>query len=208
MPGENDETQIIAGSLERILENMTSSLSVPVATSQRSIPVKLLEENRMIINRYMLKRQSRKISFTHIICWAIIKAVPKVPVLNYAFSIVDGKPIIIKRKSINLGLAIDIEKKDGSHSLIVPNIKNIDKMKFTEFVEAYEDLVKRTRKGKIDPNEFLGTTITLTNPGTLGTVASVPRLMVGQGTIIATGAIQYPAEYMAMSPATISGLGS
>ena len=207
MPGENDETQIIAGSSERILENMTSSLSVPVATSQRSIPVKLLEENRMIINRYMLKRQSRKISFTHIICWAIIKAVPKVPVLNYAFSIVDGKPIIIKRKSINLGLAIDIEKKDGSHSLIVPNIKNIDKMKFTEFVEAYEDLVKRTRKGKIDPNEFLGTTITLTNPGTLGTVASVPRLMVGQGTIIATGAIQYPAEYMAMSPATISGLG-
>ncbi len=206
-PGENDETQIIAGSSERILENMTSSLSVPVATSQRSIPVKLLEENRMIINRYMLKRQTRKISFTHIICWAIIKAVPKVPVLNYAFSIVDGKPIIIKRKSINLGLAIDIEKKDGSHSLIVPNIKNIDRMKFTEFVKAYEDLVKRTRKGQIDPNEFLGTTITLTNPGTLGTVASVPRLMVGQGTIIATGAIQYPAEYMAMSPATISGLG-
>ena len=206
-PGENDETQIIAGSSARVLENMTSSLSVPVATSQRSIPVKLLEENRMIINRYMLKRQSSKISFTHIICWAIIKAIPKVPVLNNAFSIIDGKPLIIKRKSINLGLAIDIEKKDGTHSLIVPNIKNIDKMKFTEFVETYEDLVKRSRLGQIDPNEFLGTTITLTNPGTLGTVASVPRLMVGQGTIIATGSIQYPAEYMAMSPATISKLG-
>ena len=206
-PGETDETQIIAGSAERILDNMTSSLSVPVATSQRSIPVKLLEENRLIINRYMQKRQNRKISFTHIICWAIIKAVPKVPVLNYAFSIVDGKPAVIKRKSINLGLAIDIQKKDGSHSLIVPNIKDVDKMKFTEFVETYEDLVRRTRKGQIDPGEFLGTTITLTNPGTLGTVASVPRLMVGQGTIIATGSIQYSAEYMAMSPATISKLG-
>ncbi len=206
-PGENDETQIIAGSSERILENMTSSLSVPVATSQRSIPVKLLEENRMIINRYMQKRQNGKISFTHIICWAIIKAIPKVPVLNNAFSVIDGKPAVIKRKSINLGLAIDIEKKDGSHSLIVPNIKNVDKMGFTEFLKIYEDLVKRTRKGQIVPNEFLGTTITLTNPGTLGTVASVPRLMVGQGTIIATGSIQYSAEYMAMSPVTISKLG-
>ncbi len=206
-PGENDETRIIAGSSERILENMTTSLSIPVATSQRSIPVKLLEENRLIINRYMQKRQSRKISFTHIICWAIIKAIPKVPMLNYAFSIIDGKPAVIKRKTINLGLAIDIQKKDGSHSLIVPNIKNVDKMNFTEFVETYEDLVKRTRKGQIDPDEFLGTTITLTNPGTLGTVASVPRLMVGQGTIIATGSIQYSAEYMAMSPATISKLG-
>ena len=205
--GENDETQIIAGSSARILENMTFSLSMPVATSQRSIPVKLLEENRMIINRYMQKRQSGKISFTHLICWAIIKAIPKVPVLNYAFSIIEGKPAVIKRKTVNLGLAIDIEKKDGTHSLIVPNIKNVDKMKFTEFVETYEDLVKRTRKGQIDPNEFLGTTITLTNPGTLGTVASVPRLMVGQGSIIATGSIQYPAEYTAMSPATISKLG-
>ena len=206
-PGANDEIQIIAGSSERILENMTSSLSVPVATSQRSIPVKLLEENRLIINRYMQKRQSGKISFTHIICWAIIKAVPKVPVLNNAFSIIDDKPAVIKRKAINLGLAIDIQKKDGSHSLIVPNIKNVNEMSFTEFVETYEDLVKRTRKGQIDPDEFAGTTITLTNPGTLGTVASVPRLMVGQGTIIATGSIQYSAEYMAMSPATISKLG-
>jgi multifunctional 2-oxoglutarate metabolism enzyme len=206
-PGENDETQVIAGSSARILENMISSLSIPVATSQRSIPVKLLEENRLIINRFMQKRQNGKVSFTHIISWAILKAIPKIPVLNYAYSIIDGKPAVVKRKYINLGLAIDIQKKDGSHSLIVPNIKNVDAMNFTEFFETYEDLVKRSRNGQIDPNEFLGTTITLTNPGTLGTVASVPRLMLGQGSIIATGSIQYPAEYMAMSPATISTLG-
>jgi 2-oxoglutarate dehydrogenase E1 component len=207
VPGKDDETQIIAGSSARILENMTSSLSIPVATSQRSIPVKLLEENRLILNRYIQKKESGKISFTHLICWAIIKAIPKVPALNYAFTILDGRPAVIKRNNINLGLAIDIEKKDGSHSLIVPNIKNANKLRFSEFVDTYEDLVRRTRKGQIDPDEFLGTTITLTNPGTLGTAASVPRLMVGQGTIIATGAIQYPVEYMAMSASTISTLG-
>ena len=206
-PGDDDEVQVMAGSSERILDNMNSSLSIPVATSQRTIPVKLLEENRILINNYLKKQNKGKVSFTHLISWAILKAVKTNPSLNNAFTILNGKPQIIKRKNVNLGLAIDIEKKDGTRSLIVPNIKNTNKLSFSEFREAYEDLVTRTRKGIIDPNEFLGTTITLTNPGTLGTVTSVPRLMVGQGAIIATGAIQYNAEYQAMSPSTISALG-
>jgi len=206
-PDEDDEVQIIAGSSAKILDNMNASLSVPVATSQRTIAVKLLEENRIIINRHLQKNQLGRVSFTHLISWAILKALQFYPVLNYAFTVIDGKPQIIKRKKINLGLAIDIEKKDGSRSLIVPNIKNAGSMGFKEFVLKYEDLVARSREGQIDPSEFAGTTITLTNPGTIGTVASVPRLMTGQGTIIATGAIQYPAEYQAMSPSTISTLG-
>ncbi|MBK9099506.1 MAG: multifunctional oxoglutarate decarboxylase/oxoglutarate dehydrogenase thiamine pyrophosphate-binding subunit/dihydrolipoyllysine-residue succinyltransferase subunit [bacterium] len=206
-PGENDEVQIIAGSSEKILANMVNSLSVPVATSQRTIPVKLLEENRTLINNHLQRTIKKKISFTHLISWAILKAVQSMPVMNNAYTIIDGKPQIIKRKDVNLGLAIDIERKDGSRSLIVPNIKSANKLNFNEFWNAYEDLISRSRKGTIDPNEFLGTTITLTNPGTIGTVASVPRLMVGQGTIIATGAIQYNAEYQAMSQTTISTLG-
>jgi 2-oxoglutarate dehydrogenase E1 component len=206
-PEVDDEVQIIAGSSARILDNMNASLSVPVATSQRTIPVKLLEENRIIINRHLQKNQLGKISFTHLISWAILKALQFYPVLNCAFTVIDGKPRVIKRKKINLGLAIDIEKKDGSRSLIVPNIKNAGGMGFKEFVLKYEDLVARSREGQLDPSEFTGTTITLTNPGTIGTVTSVPRLMTGQGTIIATGAIQYPAEYQAMSPSTISTLG-
>ncbi len=206
-PGKNDEVKIIAGSAARILDNMNSSLTVPTATSQRVIPVKLLEENRILINNYLKKKNSGKVSFTHIIAWAIIKAIPKVPALNYVFSIVDGKPALIKRTSVNIGLAIDIEKKDGSHSLIVPNIKNAQDYSFKEFWEKYEDLVSRSRKGLIDPMEFLETTITLTNPGTIGTSSSIPRLMIGQGAIIATGAIQYPTEYSAVSKETISILG-
>lgn len=206
-PGYNDEIQIIAGSSEKILGNMVSSLSVPVATSQRTIPVKLLEENRTLINNHLKRFNKGKVSFTHLISWAILKAVQAIPVMNNAFTIIDGKPHVIKRKDVNLGLAIDIERKDGSRSLIVPNIKAANKLNFREFWSAYEDLVSRSRKGMIDPDEFLGTTITLTNPGTIGTVASIPRLMVGQGTIIATGAIQYNAEYQAMSQTTISTLG-
>ncbi len=206
-PGKEDQVKVIAGSAARILDNMTSSLTIPTATSQRSIPVKLLEENRRLINNHLKKTEEGKISFTHIISWAILKAVKKIPAINNAFTVIKGKPHLIERTNVNLGLAIDIEKKDGSHSLIVPNIKNANKTNFREFWNKYEDLVSRSRKGLIDPSEFLGTTITLTNPGTLGTVASIARLMVGQGAIIATGAIQYPAEYQAMSQSTISALG-
>ncbi len=206
-PETGDELKIIAGSSAKILENMNTSLTIPVATSQRTIPVKLLEENRILINKFLTKNGRGRISFTHLISWAILKAIKAVPALNNAFTIIENKPYLIQRKGVNLGLAIDIEKKDGSRSLLVPNIKDADKTNFKEYWDKYEDIVDRSRKGTIDPSEFLGTTITLTNPGTLGTIGSVPRLMVGQGAIIAVGAIQYSAEYQAMSPSTISTLG-
>ncbi len=206
-PGEEDEIKVIAGSSQRILDNMNSSLTIPVATSQRTIAVKLLEENRIIINQHLQKKNEGKVSYTHIISWAILKALIKVPALNNGFTILNGKPNILIRKNVNLGLAIDIERKDGTRSLLVPNIKAANKLNFKEFWKAYDDIVSRSRKGTIDPAEFLGTTVTLTNPGTIGTVSSIPRLMIGQGAIIATGAIQYNAEYQAMSSSTISSLG-
>ena len=206
-PDKDDEVKVIAGSSAKILENMQTSLTIPVATSQRTIPVKLLEENRTIINKSLKKNDGGKISFTHLISWAILKAIKAIPAMNNAFTIIDGKPHVIQRKSVNLGLAIDIERKDGSRSLLVPNIKKAEKADFKKFWDNYEDIVDRSRKGIIDPSEFMGTSITLTNPGTIGTVGSVPRLMVGQGAIIAVGAIQYSAEYQAMSPSTISTLG-
>jgi 2-oxoglutarate dehydrogenase E1 component len=206
-PGNEDYLKVIAGSSQRILDNMNLSLTIPVATSQRTIAVKLLEENRIIINQHLHRKNEGKISFTHLISWAILKAVSKIPAMNNGFTLIDRKPNIIIRKNINLGLAIDIERKDGTRSLLVPNIKSANKLNFKEFWNAYDDIVARSRKGTIDPAEFLGTTITLTNPGTIGTVSSIPRLMIGQGTIIATGAIQYNAEYQAMAPSTISSLG-
>ena len=206
-PSENDEVNIIAGSAERVLDNMTTSLSIPVASSQRTVPVKLLEENRILINNHLKKKNAGKISFTHIISWAILKAIKAFPVMNSAYTILNGKSSVIERKDVNLGLAVDIEKKDGSRSLIVPNIKKANTMDFNQFWKAYEDLISRSRRGIIDPDEFIGTSLTLTNPGTIGTVASIPRLMIGQGAIIATGAIQYNAEYQAMSLSTISALG-
>jgi len=206
-PEAGDEVKVIAGSAAKILDNMNSSLTIPVATSQRTIPVKLLEENRTLINKFLKKNDRGKVSFTHIISWAILKAIKAISVMNNAFTIIDGKPYVIQRKGVNLGLAIDLERKDGSRSLLVPNIKDAGKNNFKEFWDKYDDIVERTRNGTIDPDEFTGTTITLTNPGTIGTVGSVPRLMLGQGTIIAVGAIQYSAEYQAMSPSTISTLG-
>lgn len=203
----SEEKRIIAGSAQRILENMNSSLSIPVATSQRSIPVKLLEENRTIINQHLQKRGEGKISFTHIISWAILKAIQAFPVMNNSFQIIDGKPNLIIRKDVNLGIAVDIERKDGSRSLLVPNIKNANRLNFLEFWKKYDDLIDRSRKGTIDPAEFQGTTVSITNPGTIGTVSSIPRLMVGQGVIVAVGAIQYNAEYQAMSNSVISSLG-
>lgn len=204
---EGEEAIEIKGASERIVENMTASLGIPTATTFRSIPVKVLEENRLIINNYLKKTGSGKISYTHIIGWAIIKALQTIPVLNYSFGIIDGKPNLIKKHRVNLGLAVDLEKKDGTRSLIVPNIKNAEKMNFKQYFDAYNDIINRSRSGKIDISDFQSTTISLTNPGTLGTAASQPRLMQGQGAIIATGAIDYPAEYQAVTRDIITMLG-
>ncbi len=207
LPMEGEEAVPIRGAGERVIENMTSSLTIPTAASLRSIPVKVLEENRIIINQHLKKKNRGKISFTHIIGYAIVKALRTNPVMNNAFTVINGEPNVVKKSNVNLGLAIDLEKKDGSRSLIVPNIKKANLMSFNGFFEAYNDIIDRARSGRIDIADFQGTTITLTNPGTIGTASSQPRLMPGQGAIIATGAIDYPAEYLAMTRDIIINLG-
>ncbi len=197
----------IRGPALKIVENMEASLSVPTATSQRRIPVKLLDENRRLINRHLEDAGRRKASFTHLIAFAILRALEQFPQMNDGFEVVDEQPLRIKRVEINLGIAIDLEKKDGTRSLLVPNIKKANSFGFSEFLKAYDDVVTRARGGKLQIADFQGTTISLTNPGTIGTVASTPRLMAGQSVIIATGAIEFPAEYQSIHPSILPQLG-
>ncbi len=197
----------ITGVAKKIVENMEQSLTVPTATSFREIPVKVLEENRRIINDHIAQSGHGKVSFTHIIAWAIVQAAKEYPSLNHGYAVIDGVPSRLENVDVNLGIAIDVEKKDGSRSLLVPNIKKSDKMSFVGFFHAYNEQVQKARDGKLEIADFQGTTISLTNPGTIGTVASNPRLMAGQSAIIATGAIEYPSEYQAMTSAALSQIG-
>ena len=201
------EPKPITGAAKKIVENMEQSLTVPTATSFRTIPVKVLEENRRIVNEHFARQGRGKVSFTHIIAWAIVQAVKAYPHLNVGFGIVNDVPSRLEHDNVNLGIAIDIEKKDGSRNLLVPNIKGANRMNFAEFFDAYNDKIKRAREGKLEIADFQGTTISLTNPGTIGTVASNPRLMSGQSVIIASGAIEYPAEYQAMTSTALSAIG-
>ncbi len=203
----DDEVMPVVGVGAKIIENMTGSLSIPTATSLRTVSVKLLEENRRIINQHLKRTSGRKISFTHLIAYAIIQAVKKYPNMNNSFGVVDGKPSFIKKKYINLGLAVDIERKDGTRSLIVPNIKRAELMNFSDFINAYDELINKAKSGKLEPADFQNSTFTLTNPGGIGTVSSTPRLMNGQGCIIAVGAIDYPAEFKAMHESALASLG-
>lgn len=203
----DENAKALIGPAKKIVENMEASLSVPTATSLRTIPVKLLEENRTIINSYLKASGRGKASFTHLIGWAIVLAAKEYPRMNHGFGLANGAPARVENEHINLGIAIDVEKKDGSRSLLVPNIKNCGSMNFAQFFAAYNEQVAKARDGKLEIADFQGTTISLTNPGTIGTVASNPRLMSGQSAIIATGAIEYPAEYQAMTPASLSSLG-
>jgi len=207
LPAGGEEAQVIRGVGAKIIENMNASLTVPTATTFRTMPVKVLEENRRIINEYLKKKNGGKISYTHIIGWAIIKGIQFVPVMNNSYTIINGEPNLVKKHDVNLGLAIDLQKKDGSRSLIVPNIKKANQLNFKQYFHAYDDIINRSRNNKIEISDFQGTTISLTNPGTLGTVASTPRLMIGQGAIIATGAIDYPAEYQAVTNEVITKIG-
>jgi len=206
-PQPEGEAIPLRGPALKIVENMERSLSVPTATSERRIPVKLLDENRRIINQHLAEKDRGKASYTHLIAWAILRALDTFPQLNDGYAEVDGSPTRVKRAGVNLGVAVDLTKKDGSRTLLVPNIKNANTLGFSEFLTAYDDVVKRAREGKLQVADFQGTTVSLTNPGTIGTVASVPRLMEGQPVIIATGAIEYPAEYQAMAPEALSQLG-
>ncbi len=202
-----DNSQLIVGVGAKIIENMTDSLTIPTATSLRTISVKLLEENRIIINQYLKKVNKGKISFTHIVAYAVIQGAKKYVAMNNSFTVINDKPHLITRPYVNLGLAVDVERKDGSHSLIVPNIKHAEKMNFNEFYYEYNLLVEKAKTGKLEPLDFQGSTITLTNPGGIGTVSSTPRLMAGQGCIIAIGAIDYPAEFKALHATALASLG-
>ncbi|HVG31029.1 MAG TPA: multifunctional oxoglutarate decarboxylase/oxoglutarate dehydrogenase thiamine pyrophosphate-binding subunit/dihydrolipoyllysine-residue succinyltransferase subunit [Pyrinomonadaceae bacterium] len=201
------EAQAIRGAALKIVENMETSLTVPTATSNRQIPVKVLEENRSIVNRHLKEHNAGKASYTHFIAYAILRAIEKFPQMNDGFATIDGAPSRLRRPQVNFGVAIDIQKKDGTRTLLVPNVKDAGSLTFPRFLSAYDDVVKRAREGKLAVADFQDTTVSLTNPGTIGTVASTPRLMAGQSVIVATGAIEYPAEYHAMTPAALSQLG-
>jgi 2-oxoglutarate dehydrogenase E1 component len=197
----------LRGAAGKIAQNMEASLQVPTATSVRSIPVKSLEENRRVVNNHLALTGQAKASFTHVIAYAIVKAVGDFPRMNSTFVEQDGQPARLDREDVNLGIAIDIERKDGSRSLLVPNIKRAQTMNFAEFLKAYNDVVRKARNNTLEVSDFEGTTMSLTNPGTIGTAASVPRLMPAQGTIVATGQIDYSAEYSATDPMVLAGLG-
>jgi 2-oxoglutarate decarboxylase len=197
----------LRGTAASIAQNMIASLAIPTATSQRQIPVRVLEENRSAINRHRALQARSKLSFTHLIAWAIVKALRSNPALNQAYAENQGEAFRVVHNHVNIGLAVDVAGKDGARSLKVPNIKNADGMNFAQFVAAYDDIVNRARTNKLQLADFQGTTISLTNPGTVGTLGSVPRLMPMQGAIIATGAIDYPAEFAATTEETRAMLG-
>src|SRR6266576_2190001 len=179
----------ITGPAARLVANMTESLTVPTATSFRDISAATLDTRRKALNA-QLAASGKKISFTHLIGYGIVQAAKRFPVMTHHFQEIDGKPFRVDPGGIGLGLAVDVEKKDGSRALVVPVIKHAEAMDFAAFHAAYEALVEKARTNRLMPDDFAGGTIQLTNPGTLGTVASVPRLMKGQGSIIATGTIR------------------
>ncbi len=205
--GADPGLQPLRGAAARLAGNMDASLAVPTATSQRTIPVKVVDENRTIINQHLTLVGRDKVSYTHLISWAIVKALASFPNLNSAYAEREGQPHRRVPPEINLGVAVDIAGKDGAHALVVPNIKNAGALDFQQFVAAFDDTIRRARTAKLAVTDFEGTTISLTNPGTVGTVASIPRLMPGQGAIIATGAIDYPAEYRGAAPDTRALIG-
>ncbi|HYB17601.1 MAG TPA: multifunctional oxoglutarate decarboxylase/oxoglutarate dehydrogenase thiamine pyrophosphate-binding subunit/dihydrolipoyllysine-residue succinyltransferase subunit [Streptosporangiaceae bacterium] len=200
------EISRLRGAAARTVTNMMASLSVPTATSVRSVPAKLLVDNRIVINNHLRRGRGGKVSFTHLIGYAVVQALKAQPEMNDAYTEEDGKPAVARPEHVNLGLAIDVESADGSRQLLVPNIKAAEEMDFRLFWTTYEDIVRRARVGKLVVDDFGGTTATITNPGTIGTVHSVPRLLPGQGCIVGVGAMEYPAEYAGASEETLARL--
>ncbi|GAB1694212.1 multifunctional oxoglutarate decarboxylase/oxoglutarate dehydrogenase thiamine pyrophosphate-binding subunit/dihydrolipoyllysine-residue succinyltransferase subunit [Krasilnikovia sp. M28-CT-15] len=194
----------LRGVASKIVQNMEASLEVPTATSVRAVPAKLLVDNRIVINNHLARGRGGKVSFTHLIGWAMVRSVIAHPEMNNSYAVVDGKPSLVQPEHINLGIAIDLAKKDGSRSLVVPSIKNCEQMDFRKFWQAYEDVVRRARRNELTMDDYTGTTISLTNPGGIGTVHSIPRLMAGQSAIIGVGAMEYPAPYQGMSDETLA----
>jgi multifunctional 2-oxoglutarate metabolism enzyme len=208
-PSPQDHGSLIKGAGAAIAANMERSLAVPTATSFRNVPAKLLEVNRNVINGYRTRSGQGKVSFTHIIGYAIVRAISDaVPVMRNSYTVdADGKPRLVVNESVNLGLAVDVDKGDGTRSLVVPVVKDATGMDFAEFLGAYEEIIRKVKANKLTLDDFQGANVTLTNPGTIGTVQSVPRLMPGQGVIVGVGSIDYPAEFEGADRKNLSSLG-
>jgi 2-oxoglutarate decarboxylase len=209
-----DEARPLRGAAARLVANMEASLAVPTATSARVVPARLLEVNRKVLNGYLGRTGGGKVSFTHLIGFAVVKALAAVPAMRSLYVDLDGaggsgpeRGGVARPAHVGLGLAIDVPRADGSRTLLVPCIPDADTLDFAAFQSAYEDLVRRVRNNRIAPDDFAGVTMTLTNPGTLGTVSSVPRLMPGQSVIVGVGALGWPAEYAGADPQVMAQLG-
>jgi 2-oxoglutarate dehydrogenase E1 component len=202
-----DTSEPLRGVQARIVENMEASLGVPTATSVRTIPAKLLEVNRQILNNHLSRTGRSKVSFTHLIAFAVVHALRDFPNLSSSFAEVDGAPTLVHHPHVNLGLAVDVERPDGTRTLLVPNVKSADTLDFAGFWAAYEDVIAKVRAQKMSVDDFAGTTATITNPGMIGTVHSVPRLMPGQAFILGVGAIGYPSEYEGADPHALARMG-
>ena len=196
----------LRGVAARVVQSMEGSLSVPTATSVRVVPAKLLIDNRTVINNHLKRGRGGKVSFTHLIGYAMVKAARAMPEMNSFFTELEGKPAVGHPEHINLGIAIDLAKPDGSRQLLVPSIKGCEDLDFAQFWSAYEDMVRKARGGALTVEDFAGTTLSLTNPGTIGTVHSVPRLVQGQGLILGVGALDYPAEFHGTNEQTLADL--
>jgi 2-oxoglutarate decarboxylase len=196
----------IRGVAARVVQSMEASLTVPTATSVRAMPAKLMIDNRTVINNHLARGRGGKVSFTHLIGYAMIKALRAMPEMNTFFAMQDGKPVLGRPEHINLGIAIDLAKPDGTRQLLVPSIKGCEELDFAQFWASYEETVRKARGGTLTVEDYAGTTVSLTNPGTLGTVHSVPRLVQGQGLILGVGAMDYPAEFQGASEETLTNL--
>ena len=200
-----DSTIRLKGASARTAKNMDDSLSMPTATSARAVPAKVLIENRAVINSHLARTRGGKVSFTHLIGWAVVESLSEMPSMNVSYGVDEaGKPVLHEPAHVAFGLAIDVPGADGQRRLLVPSIKQADLMDLSQFVEAYEALVAKARDNKLDLDDFRGTTVTLTNPGMIGTLHSVPRLMPGQGLIVGVGSMDYPAAFAGASPDTLA----
>ncbi|WP_037572952.1 multifunctional oxoglutarate decarboxylase/oxoglutarate dehydrogenase thiamine pyrophosphate-binding subunit/dihydrolipoyllysine-residue succinyltransferase subunit [Phaeacidiphilus oryzae] len=201
------ELVALRGPAKAVAANMDASLTMPTATSVRAVPAKLLIDNRIVINNHLKRARGGKVSFTHIIGYAMVQALKAMPTMNHSYQVKDGKPTLVKPEHVNLGLAIDLVKPNGDRQLVVAAIKKAETLDFFGFWQAYEDIVRRARQNKLTMDDFSGVTASLTNPGGIGTVHSVPRLMPNQGTILGVGAMEYPAEFQGTSQETLNRLG-
>ena len=206
-PISSGETVRMKGTAKSVAANMDASLAIPTATSFREIPAKTMFDNRAIVNERLRATRGGKVSFTHLVAFAAIEALVQMPEMNDSYALADGKPAVRHPEHVNFGIAIDARRPDGSRTLVVPSVKAAELMTFRDFLSAYEDLVRRGREGALGIDDFTGTTVSLTNPGGIGTTQSVPRLMAGQGAIIGVGSMVYPAQFAGTSDAVLARLG-